>query len=77
MKKSEITLGAFYQAKISGRLTVIQLDYESEYGGWYGTNLATSKQVRIRSAAKLRKQVSRPAAEFFQESTRKRTANLQ
>lgn len=54
MKKAEVTLGGTYVAKVSGALTRVRLDYVSPYGGWVATNLATGRQVRIRSAARLR-----------------------
>jgi len=54
MKKAEIEIGGVYVAKVSGRLVTVRIDGESPYGGWNATNLATRRDVRIRSAARLR-----------------------
>lgn len=57
MKKADVKIGGKYRAKISGKLTVVSIDCESRYGGWDATNVATGRQVRIRTAAKLRFEV--------------------
>ena len=59
MKKSEIEIGTTYIAKVSGVLAKVRITGESPCGGWRGKNLATGREVRIRSAARLR----RPANE--------------
>ena len=59
MKKREIEIGTTYIVKVSGVLANVRITGESLYGGWRGTNLATGREVRIRSAARLR----RPARE--------------
>ena len=59
MKKTEIEVGTTYIAKVSGVLAKVRITGESPYGGWRGKNLATGREVRIRSAARLR----RPADE--------------
>ena len=55
MKKSEIEVGTTYIAKVSGVLAKVRITGESPYGGWRGKNLATGREVRIRSAARLRR----------------------
>ena len=57
MKKKDVRLGRKYVAKISDKLTIVLLNNESPYGGWDATNLSTGRQVRIKSAAKLRREV--------------------
>jgi hypothetical protein len=59
VKKREIEIGNIYIAKVSGTLTKVRITRESPHGGWQGINLATGCEVRIRSAARLR----RPAFE--------------
>ena len=54
MLKAEIRLGDIYRAKISNKLVRVRIDCPCQYGGWFGTNLDTGREVRIRSAAKLR-----------------------
>jgi len=54
MRKAEVEIGATYAAKVSGKLTKVRITRPSPYGGWDGLNLATQREVRIRSAARLR-----------------------
>lgn len=54
MKTKEITIGGYYTAKISGRLTVVQIICTNHNGGWDAQNTKTGKTVRIRSSRKLR-----------------------
>lgn len=56
MKKGDVQIGKVYRAKISTMLTNVRIDAESRFGGWDATNLATGRKVRIRSAAKLRRE---------------------
>jgi hypothetical protein len=59
MKKCEVEIGTTYVVKVSGVLAKVRITGESPYGGWRGKNLATGREIRIRSAARLR----RPADE--------------
>jgi hypothetical protein len=70
MKKSEVRVGAYYLAKISGRLATVRIDSESPYGGWTATNTATGRKVRIKTAARLRRAVSerRPGQLVYDEA---------
>jgi hypothetical protein len=54
MKKADVVIGSTYVVKVSNVLTNVRLDSTCQYGGWYGTNLATNRQIRIRTAARLR-----------------------
>jgi hypothetical protein len=54
MLKAQVEVGKVYVMKVSGGLTRVRLDSISQYGGWNGTNLKTGREVRIRTAAKLR-----------------------
>lgn len=58
MKKADIQVGSTYIAKVSGVLAKVRITGESPHGGWRGTNLATGREVRIRSAARLRRPVN-------------------
>ena len=60
MKKANISIGTTYIVKVSGRLAKVRITRECNYGGWYGTNLATGREIRIRSAARLRSEVPAP-----------------
>jgi hypothetical protein len=55
MKKTDIKIGEQYIAKISGKLVPVQILRDSVYGGWDGKNTVTGREVRIRTAGKLRR----------------------
>ena len=59
MKRQDVQIGSTYIVKVSGALARVRITGESPYGGWHGKNLATGREIRIRSAARLR----RPANE--------------
>ena len=54
MKKSEVKIGGVYIAKVTNKLVQVRIDAVSKYGGWDGTNLASKKSIRVRSATRLR-----------------------
>ena len=57
MLKKDVELGGVYKAMISGKMVDVKLLRESEFGGWEATNLRTGRDIRIKSAAKLRWEV--------------------
>lgn len=58
MKKREVQIGGRYVAKVSDQLVIVRIKGESIYGGWAAVNEKTGKDVRIKSAAKLRRAVA-------------------
>jgi hypothetical protein len=54
MKQRNVVLGQVYAVKVSGCIQPVRLVAESPYGGWVGRNEQTGREIRIRSAAKLR-----------------------
>jgi hypothetical protein len=58
MKASQVTIGDEYSVKVSGKLARVRLTSTSPHGGWNGTNVATGRDVRIRTAARLRANLS-------------------
>lgn len=52
--KKDVEIGARYVAKVSGNLVTVQITREHDRGGWIAMNLFTGREVRIKSAAKLR-----------------------
>jgi hypothetical protein len=60
MQKQNVHIGTTYIVKVSGTLAKVRITREHPRGGWYGTNLATGREIRIRTAARLRSEV--PAA---------------
>jgi len=57
MKKSEVRVGGTYVAKVSGVITAVRLNSELPLGGWLATNVRTGYIVRIRTAARLRREL--------------------
>jgi len=57
MQKQNIKVGSTYIVKVSGTLARVRITREHARGGWYGTNLATGREIRIRTAARLRSEV--------------------
>ena len=49
MKRQDVQIGSTYIAKVSGVLAKVRIS------GWRGKILATAREVRIRSAARLRR----------------------
>lgn len=62
MTKQNVQIGTTYIVKVSGSLARVKLTREHDRGGWYGTNLATGREIRIRTAARLRNEV-KPAGD--------------
>lgn len=58
MKKDEIKIGETYTAKVTNKVVPVRIDKENPRGGWDGVNLVTNKQVRIKSAQRLRGRVT-------------------
>jgi hypothetical protein len=58
MKKAAVEVGLTYVVKVSGRLAPVKIESVSEYGGWVGRNTRTGREIRIRSAQKLRRVVT-------------------
>ena len=70
MQKHNIKVGSTYIVKVSGTLAKVRLTREHPRGGWYGTNLATGREIRIRTAARLRSEV-KPAQEISPDEARR------
>jgi len=54
VKKNEVRVGETYTVKVSGQLAAVRITGPCVHGGWYGTNTKTNREVRIRTAARLR-----------------------
>ena len=70
MQKQNVHIGTTYIVKVSGTLAKVRLTREHPRGGWYGTNLATGREIRIRSAARLRSE-AKPAQEISPDEVRR------
>jgi hypothetical protein len=58
MLKSQVKIGGKYTAKVSNNLVTVRIESEHRYGGWTATNLSTMRKVHIKSAQKLRGEVT-------------------
>ena len=70
MQKQNIKVGSTYIVKVSGTLARVRITREHARGGWYGTNLATGREIRIRTAARLRSEAP-PAQEISPDEARR------
>ena len=70
MQKQNVHIGTTYIVKVSGTLTKLRITREHPRGGWYGINLATGREIRIRTAARLRHEA--PAAPPISEDEARR-----
>ncbi len=70
MQKQNVHIGTTYIVKVSGTLAKVRLTREHPRGGWYGTNLATGREIRIRTAARLRSEAM-PAQAISPEEARR------
>jgi hypothetical protein len=59
MNAKEVKLGNVYGVKVGDRLCQVKIHSKSRHGGWDGMNLATGRQVRIKTAARLRYEVTK------------------
>ena len=70
MQKHNVQIGTTYIAKVSGTLAKVRLTREHDRGGWYATNLATGREIRIRTAARLRSE-AKPEQRIRPDEARK------
>ena len=70
MQKHNVQIGTTYIVKVSGKLTRVRITGQSPHGGWSGTNLATGREIRIRTAARLRSE-AKPEQRIRPDEARK------
>jgi hypothetical protein len=56
MRKAQIEVGGIYVVRVSGNLVPVRIVGSSPYGGWVGTNTKTGREVRIKTAGRLRRE---------------------
>lgn len=54
MRQADVKIGAVYNAKVSGKIVPVRVDSEWGSRGYYVTNLATGRELKFKTAAKLR-----------------------
>ena len=57
MKKAEVKVGGTYLARVSGAVVPVCIRAEHPRCGWVGVNTVTRREVRIKTAARLRREV--------------------
>ena len=68
MRKSEVKIGGTYAVKVSDRIVPVTLVAENRFGGWIARNEKTGRDVRIKSAARLRFPVVRIDGRWIKEN---------
>lgn len=58
MLKKDVKVGKTYEVRLYGNFVKVKLVSESRLGGWLAINLNTNRNIRIKSAAKLRREVT-------------------
>lgn len=66
MLKNQVYVGKVYRVRLHGTFTNVQLLREVPQGGWVAMNQTTNREVRIKSAAKLRFEVSRDSIHHYE-----------
>jgi len=57
MKKNDVQIGATYLVRVTGKLAPVRIVCEHPHHGWNGVNVDTKREVRIKSAQRLRKRL--------------------
>jgi hypothetical protein len=61
--KNDVKIGALYAAKVSDKIAHVRIDSENDLGGWNATNTETGRSIRIKSAARLRREITPESSE--------------
>lgn len=54
MQAKDIFVGQIYMVKISGKVQQVKIIKTCPTGGWMATNLATGRDIRLRTGARVR-----------------------
>lgn len=76
MLKQNIKIGTTYIVKVSGKLTQVRITRAHDRGGWFGVNLTTGREVRIRTAARLRVEAKLPGEGRLEQIRNQRSQGL-
>lgn len=59
MKKEQVRVGGKYTAKVSGQVVTVEILQENAFRkGWRAKNLSTGREIEIKTAARLREEVT-------------------
>jgi len=59
MNENQIKIDRVYTAKVKNREVSLRIDEKHSDGGWITTSLASGKRVRIKTAARFGREVSK------------------
>jgi hypothetical protein len=76
MKSYEVRVGNTYEVMVSGKLAPVKLTHISLTMGWYGVNTATGREVRVKTARKLRRCLDDDAARQKDKLAEERMARV-
>ena len=61
MRKDQVVLGGVYEVKVAGRLARVRIRGPHWSGvGWDAVTLDTGREIRVRTGARLRRELERP-----------------
>ena len=55
MRRAQIEMGGVYEVRVSGTLVPVRIRSEHWKSGWDGVNVLTGREIRIRTAGRLRR----------------------
>jgi len=58
MRKEDVIMDQIYLVKVSNNIVPVRLTSLIDMGGWYGENLITGRNIRIKTAGRLRRMIS-------------------
>ncbi len=58
MKQKDIKISSVYAVKVSGKIAPVRVTNVSIYGGWDGRNVLTGRAVRLKTAGRLRHELT-------------------
>lgn len=61
--KDDVRIGAIYAAKVSDRIAQVRIDGVADRGGWNATNVDTGRVIHIKTAARLRREITPESSE--------------
>jgi hypothetical protein len=75
MKKADVQINTTYLVKVAGNLVPVKITREHDNGGWVGVSRKTGKEIRIKSAQRLRRCLDdvAPVAAKAKEATKDAT----
>lgn len=71
MRKQQIQFGHIYLAKVSNKIVPVRIGNPCSRGGWFADNLVTNHRVLIKTAGRLRKEITQSEADSYIDRSRR------